>query len=85
VLVGVEAVVEIVSVEVPVFTLFFSVMLDGLNAVVGPLATDGRTEDDRATVPVKPVLVRVIVEVVEPPATKLAWFGEADMIKSGCT
>ncbi len=55
----------------------------GLNEVVRPV-TEERTE--RVTLPAKPVLVRVIVEVAELPATKLAGeAGVAETVKSPVT
>ena len=66
--------VEIVSVEVPVDP-GVRLTLAGEKAVVGPLATLGETVAVRATLPVNPRLLRVIVDVAEPPGEMLA--GEA--------
>jgi len=46
-------------------------ILVGANVNVIPVAA-GATVADRATLPVKPRLLEVTVEVAEPPATKLA-------------
>jgi hypothetical protein len=67
----VEVVVEIVSVEVPVEP-GVRLTLAGEKAVVGPLATTGETVADRATLPVKPRLLSVMVEVEEPPGLIVA-------------
>ena len=67
---GVEAVVAIVRVEVPVEP-GVRLTLVGANVNVIPVAA-GDTVADRATLPVKPLLLRVIVEVADPPAVKLA-------------
>ncbi len=66
--------VEIVSVEVPVEP-GVRLTLAGEKAVVGPLVTLGETVAVRATLPVNPRLLRVIVDVAEPPGEMLA--GEA--------
>ncbi len=46
-------------------------ILVGANVNVIPVAA-GETVADNATLPVKPRLLAVIVDVVEPPAVKLA-------------
>jgi hypothetical protein len=67
---GVAAVVAIVSVDVPVLP-GVKLMLVGLNVNVIPVAA-GATVAESGTLPVKPKLLAVIVEVAEPPAVKLA-------------
>jgi len=67
---GVDAVVAMVSVEVPVEPGVRETLV-GLKVAVKPLAA-GDTAAVSATDPVNPELVRVQVEVAEPPATKLA-------------
>jgi hypothetical protein len=67
---GVDAVVAIVRVLVPVEPAV-RLTLVGLNVNVMPVAA-GATVADSATLPVNPWLVRVMVEVAEPPAVKLA-------------
>ncbi len=67
---GVDAVVETVSVDVPVDP-GVRLMLVGLNVKVIPVAA-GDTVAERATLPVKPRLLDVMVEVAEPPEMKLA-------------
>ena len=81
---GVEAVVEIVRVEVPVEP-GLRLMLVGAKAKVMPVAA-GATVADRATLPVKPRLLAVIVEVAEPPAVKLVGVAApAEIVKSPTT
>jgi hypothetical protein len=67
---GVEAVVAIVRVEVPVEPAV-RLILVGTKVKVMPVAA-GDTVADNATLPVKPRLLAVIVEVADPPAVKLA-------------
>jgi hypothetical protein len=67
---GVDAVVAIVRVLVPVEPAV-RLTLVGLNVNV-MLVAAGATVADSATLPVNPWLVRVMVEVAEPPAVKLA-------------
>ena len=56
-----------------------------LNELVSPAAL-GDIAADSETVPLKPKLVKVIVLVVEPPATKLEGDGApARSLKSGLT
>src|SRR5260370_42327670 len=62
-----------VRVEVPVEP-GVRLMLVGLKVNVIPVAA-GATVADSATLPVKPKLLAVIVEVAEPPAVKLAGDG----------
>ena len=80
---GVRVVVETVMIEVP-FLLAGSTMLDGTKETVGPPATPGDTEYESVTVPGKPPrLFRVMVDVADPPAGKVAGLmGEAEMLKS---
>jgi len=60
-------------------------MLVGANVNVIPVAA-GATVADRATLPVNPRLDAVIVEVADPPATKLAGVAaEAATVKSPTT
>jgi len=60
-------------------------MLVGLNEVVRPVAT-GDTVALSATLPVKPRLLSVIVDVAELPATKLAGLAaDAVIVKSAVT
>jgi hypothetical protein len=66
---GTAAVVDIVSVEVAVEPGVRGTLAE-LKVVVNPLAA-GDTDAESATEPVNPELVRVQVEVAEPPATKL--------------
>jgi len=66
----VEAVVAIVRVDVPVEP-GVRLILVGANVKVMPVAA-GDTVADRATLPVKPRLDAVIVDVAELPAVKLA-------------
>ncbi len=66
---GVDAVVDTVRVEVAVEP-GVRLTLVGANVKVMPVAA-GDTVAERATLPVKPLLLRVIVEVAEPPAVKL--------------
>jgi hypothetical protein len=67
---AVDAVVAMVRVEVPVEP-GVKLTLVGTKVNVIPLAT-GETVADSATLPVNPRLLKVIVEVAEPPAVKLA-------------
>jgi hypothetical protein len=67
---GVDAVVAIVSVLVPVEPAV-RLTLVGLNVKVMPVAA-GETVAERATLPANPWLVRVMVDVAKPPAVKLA-------------
>lgn len=68
------------SVEVPEVTVLLSTTLVGFNEQVRP---EGETEDDNVTVPAKPFWPdTVIVEVAEPPATKLIVVGLARRLKS---
>src|SRR5260370_30247528 len=62
-----------VRVEVPVEP-GVRLMVVGLKVNVIPVAA-GATVADSATLPVKPKLLAVIVEVAEPPAVKLAGDG----------
>ena len=81
---GVEAVVEIVRVEVPVEP-GVRLMLVGANVKVIPVAA-GDTVADRATLPVKPRLLAVIAEVADPPAVKLDGVAApAEIVKSPTT
>jgi hypothetical protein len=81
---GVEAVVEIVSVEVPVEP-GVRLILVGAKAKVIPVAV-GATVAESATLPVKPRLLAVIVEVADPPAAKLAGVAAlAEIAKSPTT
>jgi hypothetical protein len=66
----VAAVVVIVSVLVAVEP-GVRLTLAGANVKVMPVAA-GATVADSATLPVKPKLLAVIVDVAEPPAVKLA-------------
>jgi hypothetical protein len=66
----VEAVVAIVRVDVPVEP-GVRLTVAGAKVNVIPVAA-GETVADNATLPVKPILLVVIVEVAEPPAVKLA-------------
>ncbi len=79
-----EAVVAIVRTEVPVPPAVKATGLT-LNEVVRPVigvAVDAA----RVMLPVKPRLPRVIVDVAEPPATKLAGVAApAAMVKLGVT
>jgi len=60
-------------------------MLVGENANVIPVAA-GDTVAERATLPVNPLLLAVIVEVAEPPAVKLAGVAAlALIVKSAVT
>jgi len=68
---GVVDVVEIVSVEVAVEP-GVRLTLVGAKAVVGPFVTTGETVAERATLPVKPRLLTVMVEVAEPPGLMVA-------------
>jgi hypothetical protein len=63
-------VVETVSVDVPVDPAV-KLMLVGLNVKVIPVAA-GETVAESATLPVKPRLLAVMVEVAELPETALA-------------
>jgi hypothetical protein len=72
----VEVVVEIVRVEVAVEP-GVRLTLVGENPVVGPLATLGATVAVRATLPVNPRLLSVMVEVAEPPGLMVA--GDAEL------
>ncbi len=57
-----------------------------LSEHVGPFVTTGETVAASETLPVKPRLPNVIVDVAEPPATKLAGVAApALMVKSGVT
>jgi hypothetical protein len=67
---GVDAVVVMVSVLVP-DDPGERLTLVGLNENVIPVAA-GETVADSATLPAKPRLLVLIVDVVLPPATKLA-------------
>jgi hypothetical protein len=67
---AVEAVVAIVSVDVEVEP-GVRLTLVGAKVKVIPVAA-GDTVADNATLPVKPRLLTVIVEVADPPAVKLA-------------
>ena len=68
-----------VSVEAP-FPPGLRVTLTGLREVVRPL---GVTDVERLTVPAKPArLVRVMVEVLEPPAWTVSVVGLAEIVKS---
>ncbi len=81
---GMEAIVVIVRVDVPVEPRV-KLTLVGSNVAVGPVV-EGETDAVRLTLPVKPRLFRVIVEVAEPPAMKLLGLaGVAEMVKSGVT
>jgi hypothetical protein len=81
---GVDAVVAIVSVLVPV-EAGVRLMLVGANVKVIPVAT-GATVAESATLPVKPRLLAVIVEVALFPATKLAGVAApAAIVKSPTT
>jgi len=71
---GVDADVEMVSVE-EYWNPGCTEKLLGLNDRVGALAGDGETEPVRDTVPVRPRLVRLIVDVEDPEATKLSGDG----------
>jgi hypothetical protein len=60
--------------------------LAGANAVVGPLATSGETDAESATLPVKPRLLAVTVEVDEPPGLMVAGDAAlAETVKSPVT
>ena len=79
-----EPVVAIVKVEVPVEP-GVRLILVGANVKVMPVAV-GATVADSATLPVKPRLLAVIVEVAELPATKLAGVAApAVIVKSAVT
>jgi hypothetical protein len=81
---GVAAVVAIVSVDVAVEPAV-RLTLVGANVKVIPVAT-GDTVADNATLPVKPRLLAVIVEVADPPAVKLAGVAAlAEIVKSPTT
>jgi hypothetical protein len=81
---GVEAVVATVRVEVPVEP-GVRLMLVGANVKVMPVAA-GDTVADSASLPVKPRLFAVIVDVADPPAVKLAGVAAlADSVKSDVT
>ncbi len=58
--------------------------LVGTNVNVIPVAA-GETVADSATVPVKPRLLAVIVEVADPPARNVALVGLAATVKSEVT
>ncbi len=66
-LAGVEAVVEMVSVEAP-DPPSASETLGALKDAVGPFVTTGETEAVRPTEPEKPRLLRLIVTMAEEPA-----------------
>ncbi len=80
---GVEAVVAIVRVEVPEDP-GVRLMLVGLKVKVIPVAA-GETVADNATLPVKPRLLAVIVEVADPPAVKLAGVAAPAVIEKSPT
>ena len=76
--------VAIVRVEVPLEP-GVRLTLVGAKVKVIPVAA-GATVAERATLPVRPLLVRVIVEVVEPPAVKLGGVAApAAIVKSAVT
>ena len=76
--------VAIVRVEVPLEP-GVRLTLVGAKVKVIPVAA-GATVADRATLPVNPLLLRVIVEVAEPPAVKLAGVAvPAVIVKSAVT
>ncbi len=81
---GVEAVVAIVRTEVPVPP---GVNATGLVPKVNVRPVTGvAVEPARVMLPVKPRLPNVIVDVADPPATKLAGVAApAAMVKSGVT
>lgn len=56
----------------------------GVNEVVRPLP-DGVDVAVRATMPVNPRLLRVMVVVVDPPATSFSGVGRTETVKSGRT
>jgi len=81
---GVEAVVANVRVDVPVEPEV-RLILVGAKVSVIP-AADGDTVADSATLPVKPRLLAVMVEVAEPPALMLAGLAApAVKVKSALT
>ena len=80
---GVEAVVVMVRVDVELDP-GVRLTLVGLTATVRPVAV-GDTAADSDTVPVKPRLPTVMVEVVLPPASTLADVGLAATVKSPTT
>ncbi len=82
---GVDAAVETVALDVP-NEPGVRETLGEPDMVVGPLVTEGDTDAESVTLPVKPRLFRVTVDVAEPPSTKLAGLaGDAEMAKSGVT
>ncbi len=79
---GVDAIVDTIRMEL-IEPPGISVTLDAPRDNAGPLDTTGETTPVKRRVPVKPVLVRSIVDIVEPPATKLLGVGElAEGVKS---
>jgi len=76
-------VVAIVRVEVPLEP-GVRLTLVGARVAVSPVAV-GETAAVNATLPVKPRLPTVTVEVAELPATTLAVVGLAAMVKSAVT
>jgi hypothetical protein len=73
-----------VSIEVPVEP-GVRLMLVGANVNAIPVAA-GETVADRATLPVNPRLLAVMVEVAEPPAVKLVGVAApATIVKSPTT
>ncbi len=82
---GVDAIVDTIRLELA-DPPGISVTLDAPKDNMGPLDTTGETPPVKRRVPVKPVLVRAIVDIVEPPATKLLGVGElAEGVKSLAT
>jgi len=80
----VDAVVAIVRVEVEVEP-GVRLTLVGAKVNVIPVAA-GETVADSATLPVNPLLLRVIVEAAEPPAVKLTGVAApAAIVKSAVT
>ncbi len=73
----------IVSVEVP-DDPGVRLILVGANVKVMPVAA-GDTVADRATLPVNPRLLAVMVDVADPPATKLAGVAAPAVIEKSPT
>ncbi len=81
---AVEVVVEIVRMDVPV-PPGVKLMVATLSEAARPVA-EGETDAVRPTLASRPRLLRVMVEVAEPPAMKLLGLaGLAEMVKSGVT
>ncbi len=81
-----EAVVVIVKVDVPVEPGPDKLTLGKLSEIARPIV-EGDTEPVKSTLPVKPRLFNVMVDVAEPPATKLEEGAGAPalMVKSAVT